>query len=135
MYRLGVAAAAVCTALAMGVATGLAASHASPSVRLMFLVKSDASPAALPPSSTGADKAVCVGSWTRATVSAYGADRWRIKSVRFLLRGSALRVDSTSPYHAVLRDRLMRRNETTLRAIVRMRDGRQAELSRTVRLC
>ena len=135
MYRLGFAAAAVFLALTVGVVAGLAGSRASPAVRLMFLTRTEASRPALPSDSSRADQAICVASWTRATVSAYGADRWRIKTVRFFLGGSTLRLDSTSPYQAVLRDRLLARNQMTLRAIVRMRDGREAELSRTVRRC
>ena len=68
MYLLGAAVAAVCLALALGVVTALAGGRGPPSLRLMFLVKNDTPRTAPPSLPTPAPQAVCVGSWTRATV-------------------------------------------------------------------
>ena len=110
-------------------------SAASPSLRLMLLVKNDSRPTAGSPPATNPRTLTCVGSWARATVSAYGSDRWRIRSVKFFLGRVPLRVDQSRPYQVVLRDRLLTAEVVTLRAAVQMRDRRRAELALAVRRC
>ena len=95
----------------------------------MFLAKS------VPPAGTTTPRRVCIGSWARATVSALGADRWRIRYVRFVLDGDQVRIDRSSPYQAVLTREHLSRREARLQAFVTMQDGRRELLVRSLRRC
>lgn len=120
---LATAAAATVSLLAQPAAAG------EPMLRLTLLVRNDAALPAEDPSQR------CVSSWARATVSALGSDRWRIRKVAFVLAGRPLGADETTPYQRVIRRRDLEKPLVRLVARVEMRDGRRAILSRLLRRC
>ena len=120
---LALAAAATVSLLALPAASG------EPTLRLTLLVRANATPPTEDPSQR------CVSSWARATVSAFGSDRWRIRKVAFVLAGRPVSVDETTPYQRVIRRRDLGKPLVRLVARVEMRDGRRAVLSRSLRRC
>lgn len=123
-YSLLVLAAAVTVSL-----LALPAAAGEPMLRLTLLVRNEAASPTEDPSQR------CVGSWARATVSAFGSDRWRIREVAFILAGRPLGADETTPYQRVIRRRDLEKPLVRLVARVEMRDGRRAVLSRSLRRC
>lgn len=106
------------------------ASAAPPTLRLIIVVAIKVKPPAPPPSP------LCVASRARATVSAFGIDRWGIRRVQFLLDGRLVSADQTTPYQLLIRRAdLAPRASVELLARVEMRDGRRAELKRILRRC
>lgn len=120
---LAIASAATVSLLALPAAAG------EPMLRLTLLVRNDAASPTEDPSQR------CVNSWARATVSAFGSDRWRIRKVAFVLAGRPVSIDETTPYQRVIRRRDLEKPLVRLVARVEMRDGRRAILSRSLRRC
>lgn len=120
---LAIAAAAAVSLLALPAAAG------EPMLRLTLLVRNDAALPVEDPSQR------CVSSWARATVSAFGSDRWRIRKVAFVLAGGPAGVDATTPYQRVIRRRDLEKPLVRFVARVEMRDGRRAVLSHILRHC
>lgn len=100
-----------------------------PMLRLTLLLRNEAAVPAEDPSRR------CVISWARATVSAFGSDRWQIRKVVFVLAGRPVGADETTPYQRVIRRRDLEASGVTLVARVEMRDGRRAVLSSLLRRC
>lgn len=107
----------------------LPAAAGEPMLRLTLLVRNDAASPTEDPSQR------CVSSWARATISAFGSDRWRIRKVAFVLAGRPVSVDETTPYQRVIRRSDLQKPLVKLVARVEMRDGRRAILSRILRRC